>query len=838
MLRLTLAQMRRSLGRLVAAGIAIAIGTAFVAATLLAGNVLTRTGYDAVTLQFGQADLVAQGPIDDATLTKARAVPGVQAAEPLTTGGVYLTAGNRSSYEMVLGVAADERLRSVGVSNGRTPSAHDEIALAPTTAERLGVAVGDTVSASYSVPPADPDAVDAQWEEKTAALRVVGLVDDPDGAWRQYGGVGLATTEDIRAWSAAGPDDPIATTLLVATADGSEQTREALATALPDTTVLTKDEAAARTISEFSQAGNVLVTVVLGFAAVALLVAALVIANTFQVLVAQRTRTLALLRCVGALRGQVRRSVVVEAAILGFGASAVGLLTGSALAQVALAVLNRSEIQAPLPATITLTWAAVLVPLVVGTLVTVLASLVPARAATRVSPVEALRPADAPEASSRAGRVRLVLSLLLAVGGGLALLGTALGAATGAADPMVWLGLGVLSGATSFVGVLIGAVLWVPAVVRVAGGLLQRAGSTARLAAANTVRNPRRTAATSTALLIGVTLVAMMSTGAATARTSLSRELSDRYAVDVQLSSYGEPVDAAAMDAARAAVAGVEGVREVQPVRTVQLLAGERQLEVVTMPDPRTLVRDERTISGLSEGRLVLPSSASVVARNDTPLTTTDGTPVRVTTAASNLGGSSALADTVTFDAIDPDAPVSGLWVRLDDGVNAANVSRDIQDVLPSGAPLGVESAAAERQGYEQVIDTMLAVVVGLLAVAVVIALVGVTNTLSLSVIERQRESATLRAIGLTRRQLRSSLAVEGALITGVGAALGVVLGLAYGWAGAATVFGSAGHLHLDVPWRDLTIVLAVALLAGLAASVLPARRATRTSPVAALAVD
>ena len=132
----------------------------------------------------------------------------------------------------------------------------------------------------------------------------------------------------------------------------------------------------------------------------------------------------------------------------------------------------------------------------------------------------------------------------------------------------------------------------------------------------------------------------------------------------------------------------------------------------------------------------------------------------------------------------------------------------------------------------------MLGIVIGLLAVAVVIALIGVANTLSLSVLERRRESATLRAIGLSRRQLRWMLAVEGMLIAGVGALLGAGLGLLYGWAGSVVVFGSFGDVLLTVPWRDLVLVLLVALVAGLLASVLPGRTAARTSPVAALAVD
>ena len=149
-----------------------------------------------------------------------------------------------------------------------------------------------------------------------------------------------------------------------------------------------------------------------------------------------------------------------------------------------------------------------------------------------------------------------------------------------------------------------------------------------------------------------------------------------------------------------------------------------------------------------------------------------------------------------------------------------------------------IESPVSSRMQYEQLIDTLLAIVVGLLAVAVVIALVGVANTLSLSVIERRRESATLRAIGLTKRRLRLSLAAEGMLISGVGGVLGVVLGVLYGWAGSAITFSTMGDARLAVPWTDVALIMAVAVGAGLLASVLPARSAVRTSPVAALAVD
>ena len=183
------------------------------------------------------------------------------------------------------------------------------------------------------------------------------------------------------------------------------------------------------------------------------------------------------------------------------------------------------------------------------------------------------------------------------------------------------------------------------------------------------------------------------------------------------------------------------------------------------------------------------------------------------------------------------DLPPSQVWARLTDVNESSTVVPAISDVLDNTA-VQINGAGVERATLQKVIDTSLAVVVGLLAVAVLIALIGVANTLSLSVIERGRESATLRAIGLSRRQLRGTLAIEGMLIAGVGAVLGAGLGVLYGWAGATTTLAGMGAVQLEVPWPDLAKVMLVALVAGLLASVLPGRAAARTSPVAALGVD
>lgn len=844
MLRLTLAQMRRSLGRLAAAGVAIALGAAFVAATLVAGDVITRTGYDAVTASYGDADLVVvtDRSFSDEDLAQVRGTPGVRGADPVLIGFTRLSLGTRQTSERLIATPSDPRLGTLEVVDGAAPAADDEIALSAATAERLGADVGDTLSVSWWPVPSEENGDEP--EEQSADVRLVGVVEDPAGAWSQYGGAALTSPSSALRWSGfdsveqAGP-----VRLLVAAEPGrADAVRTGLEDALPqEVTVLTRDEAAAEAVEQIGDGGNVLVMVALGFAAVALLVAALVIANTFQVIVAQRARTLALLRCVGARRGQLRASVLLEAGLLGVGAAVSGMLVGVGLAQAALSVLSRMDLGVPLPTTVALTPAVLLLPVVLGTAVTVLAALVPARIATRVSPVAALRPADAPTLRAGAGRVRLAISMLLTVGGVALLLGAVAMAAAGiGVGEMLPLLVGVLGGAASFVGILLGAVLWIPRVVSGVGSLLRRGGPSTRLAAANTIRNPRRTAATSTALLIGVTLVAMMSTGAASARVSLAQELDERYPVDILLGSTqdgaGVPADV------EQDVAATPGVDTVVRVATAYVSADDSLLVAYVLDDEaaRVVVRDEQLADALLDGTSVVPSWAELDGTATLTLTDSSGEPrlgppVEVAVRPGGADEAYLTADAARALGVEPTQSV--LLASVAPGASAGDVLGDVQDAV-GDAEVYVVSAATERQGYESTIDTLLAVVVGLLAVAVVIALVGVANTLSLSVIERRRESATLRAIGLSRRGLRWMLAVEGMLIAGVGAALGVGLGLFYGWAGAATVFGTTGDLNLAVPWTDLGIVLAVALLAGLAASVLPGRSAARTPPVAALAVD
>ncbi|MCC2310051.1 ABC transporter permease [Cellulomonas chengniuliangii] len=884
--------MRRSVGRLAAGGIAIAIGTAFVAATLLAGAVMTRASYDAITASLARADLVTYVAFPE-TIDRVAELPAVEAVHPATTSGVELHHGSLQIWANATPRAPHRDLEVQTLVEGSLPAGSGEIALPGPMAERLKVSIGDEIEAPYTVwvasdavtpegsttgealPPtsAEPTTTrgeaahdsaeeEGDWESASIVLRVVGLLDDPLGAYTDGGGAAVISVEDTEAFTGMSlADMSIGADALIVLAPGAD-VRQASAeiSAISESAVLTKDEAAEFRISKTGADGKVVTQVVLAFAAVALIVAALVISNTFQVLVAQRTRTLALLRCVGAGKRQLRSSVLIEATLLGGISSIVGIVSGTLLAQVALTVL-RSSTDTPLPATVSISPSVVLAPLIVGTAITVLAALMPARAATRVAPIAALRPADTPMVTSRSSRVRLVLASLLVVGG---VTGLGLGLTLGTDDPGLGLALGLLGGAASFVGFLLGSVFWVPRVVSATGRLLSLTGSSAKLAAANTGRNPRRTAATSTALLIGVTLVAMMSTGAASARSTLAGTLDSQYPVDVLIATPGQQDGGttALPSTVEATLRQMDDVADTVPVHSITVEMGQAGstttedgagwagLRAIDAADANRVMRTSPSADQLRDGAVVMNTSVAsrfgvsegdmvpVAQANVGGLSSWSPLVVQLEVVVADIKSSGFLVTRSTFAELVPD-PVGPdeLWVRLADVNDAGAAFPRIQDALLDQSVM-ITGAAAERAQFQQVIDTLLAVVVGLLGVAVVIAIVGVANTLSLSVLERRRESATLRAIGLSRRQLRLTLAIEGVLIAGVGAVLGAVLGLLYGWAGSAIVLGTLGDVSLDVPWRDMGIVVVVALAAGLLASVLPGRSAARTSPVAALAVD
>ncbi|MFC7406234.1 ABC transporter permease [Georgenia alba] len=848
MIRLTLAQMRRSAGRLTAAGIAIIVATAFVTATLLSGSLITSTTERAVTASLADADVVLRSPdepLGPAEVEKLANLPESGEAEGTVQIYGQVTSGGRSDAGLVTPVAGVAALDPYEIADGSAPG-DGEVALTRSTAERLDVTIGDTVTVGAEA--AAADGTTALQED----LTVSGTITDPPAIVAPVGTI-LVDRPLAEGWAQlAGGGELGYDSVLLTAADGvsPDDLADAAQSTTPGTQVRTAEEEAQSRAAELTGGTSMLVGIVLAFAAVALFVAGIVITNTFQVLVAQRRNTLALLRCVGATRTQVHRSVLVESVLLGGLASLGGIAVGLAFGQGALWFLTRADLAIPVPEVITPSVATIVVPLLTGTAVTLLSALAPARAATRVTPVSALRPAQDPGSRAGGGRLRRALSIALVAFGTLLLVGAVATALSTEDDLTVVLslGVGVLGGMISFAGVLVGAVFLVPHVVRAAGAVWARVArgsrSTVRLAAANAGRNPRRTSATASALLIGVALVTMMATGAASSRATLDATLDSHFPVDVMVSGQGQALTTEQVRA----VAETEGVAQAVaiPTTTATVFSGGSSTELTVSgmdARDRAVLRDADMFAGLGGGTVLLGQDVAA------ELDVADGGSVRLEGPSGEVvagvtlledGGRTVVVSRAALVGLDADAPVTDVWARLTPdasaGATVAAVQDGLTEVSASGTVPWTTGAAAEREAYDQIIDTLLGIVIGLLGVAVVIAVIGVANTLSLSVIERRHEHALLRAVGMTRGQLRGSLMVEGVLVALVGTVLGVALGLLYGWAGSAVVFGGGGELSLVVPWLYVAACAVGAVAAGLGASVLPARSAAKTPPVAALA--
>jgi putative ABC transport system permease protein len=830
MIRITLALMRTDARRLVPSALAILLGAAFIAATLLTSGVLTRTTADRLSAPLAGADLVVRSTLaaDSGAdlLAEVRSAPGVVAADPLLIGSVQLEHGGVPFDQTMVAAPSSPELTPVRVVAGRAPQGDDEVALPEAVADRRRLALGD----GLAVLPADGGA-----DGEPVPVELVGLLQDPRGAFSATGGAGMAGADALLAWTGPWTVPPFDTVLAVvddvAVADGLSHRLGA------DVEVLTREAAAAEQLTDRTSASLLLSMLVLGFGGIALLVAALVIANTFAVLIAQRTRRLALLRIIGARRGQLGRSVLLEGTLLGAAASTVGVLVALVLGQVALQVLAVTAPESGLPTFLPVSAAVLVLPVLVGTATSAAASWLPARAAVRVSPTAALHPPAAPVDGGRGGRRRAVAAALLVVVGSVQLLLACVGALAGDGSRtwFLWLSLGLLGGAATAAGVLLGAVHWVPRAALLLGPVFSRLGPAGRFAVANTGRNPRRTAATTSALLVGVTLVAMLSTGAATARQTFDTGLATAEPVDLLVSSLpGEEwVERSPLPGdAVTAIEQVPGVGQAVGVRSapVQTPVGTMLGYGVDPAQAATVLRDPEMAAALARGEAVVPPG---LVADQVELSTAAGTVLLP--AWSGPAAPMIIVPSEVLAQLAPDAPVTAAWALLEQDVDPGLVLQDVGSALAS-QDVVVKSPAAELVQVQQAIDLALAIALGLLGFAVLIALIGVANTLSLAVVERRGEIATVRAVGMTRRQLTGSLAAEGVMIALIGSVAGILAGVLLGWVGTTVVLGSMLDLVLVVPWTALATVAGLALAAGYLASVLPARSAARTAPAAALA--
>jgi putative ABC transport system permease protein len=571
------------------------------------------------------------------------------------------------------------------------------------------------------------------------------------------------------------------------------------------------------------------------FAIVALVVGAFVIYNTFSITVAQRTKETALLRAIGAKRKQVTRSVMVESTFTGLFASAIGVALGIAAAQGLRILLGAFGMELPSANTVVQS-SAVIASMITGVTVTVLAAYLPARKAARVAPIEALR--DAAIDTSATSKSRAATGIVL-TGAGVALI--AAGLSGGQASSV---GLGAL---VVFVGVaVVGPVIARPFARLIGAPLPILRGLAGTLARENATRNPRRTAATASALMVGVGLVAFMTVFAASARLSVGNSvdtaMKSNWIVESQFGMGGLSPSVAQQVEALPEVRSVTRLRFANPI----VNGGVKDL---TAMDPSTAAENIELKMRAGDIRKLGLHTVAVQADEATKHHVKLGDTVtmffpetgnqRFTVVA--IYGTSQPLGTYAVSIAALDANVTQhvdnvLLVSDARGVSIASARHAIEDAL-KGTPTATLRTKDEFKGsIARQINQILNLVYVLLAMALLIALFGIANTLALSVYERTREFGLLRAVGMTRRQVRSTVRWESVLIALLGTLLGTAIGIGFGWSLIrAIAHSSTGIKLLSIPFQQLTLIVVVAAVAAVAAAALPARRAARLDVIDAI---
>ncbi|MFF1820836.1 ABC transporter permease [Kribbella sp. NPDC058245] len=819
MRRSLLSSLRAHLGRLVAACLAIVLGVGFGTLAMTAHSSASHGIDETIGAQYKGVDAYASpqnGELTPAALAKVKALP--QVAEAVPTSIAYLDTTFPGLVRPVsLPIEAlhnTTQIAGPSTTAGRLPTATNEIALPNKLADKNKVTVGQSLRIT-------------SYEKKSWTVKVVGLIDDKS-AFGQ--GAAIATAAAVKIYEPNG----FIQAFEVAGKSGTSQ--QAVADAVRSVVgagieVYTGKAWIEHEIEGYTNGIDVLGGVFGMFAVIALFVACLVIGNTFTIVIAQRTREMALLRCVGASKRQVFSSVLAEATVVGVIASAIGVVFGVALSALALALSREFDWGIP-PVPLHLGMASIFLPLLLGSIATIAAAVVPARRATKVAPLAALRPEAAPVAASKRGIVRIIFGFLLLAGGGAMLAGAASG------HDVI---LGVGGGVVSFLGVLALGTLLIPALIRVLGALPARTGVPSRIAVANAVRNPKRTAATTAALLIGVTLISLTCVGIASVRKTFDVSMDGQYPVDLMVSTYNQKMPAGAADQLKS----IKGITQVVPVKQVTIKSKGEEFQVtgIDQATAGTVIHNPALVNDLQPGTALVDygTLSRLNLEEGAKVAIVSGKNTLTVTLKRGLGLEPFNLTATDLAKLAPNAPVTSFWLASDPKADGAKIIDSVSQSLPSVKELGVSGGLAKRTAYTKIFDVLLAVGLGLLGVSVLIALVGVGNTLSLSVLERTRENALLRAMGLTRRQLRSMLAIESLLMALVAAGLGIVLGLIYGWTGTSALMGGQtidGKVQYAVPVGLLVAVAAIAAVAGLLASVLPARRAAKVAPAGALATE
>ncbi|PJE95667.1 ABC transporter [Streptomyces carminius] len=838
--------------RLLMTTLAVMLGVAFVAGTLVFTATLSEAferssqkGYEAVDVSVqpdwstgggGEGSEEADGePADpelaltEGLLEKLRGVDGVASAFGTATGTVALadkdgelvgdgwsTFGN--NHAAVDG-GQDPRY---DLRDGRAPRRAGEVALDSRTAERTGYEVGDTVRLSVDGPVR---------EEK-----VTGVFDTDDGFVAAGGVLVLFDTATAqKLFASPGHYSEI----ILAAEGGVTQTelKERVEEVLPrQAEAVTGDELTAVQARTVESQMEGMRTGLLVFAGISLFVGSFIIANTFTMLVAQRTRELALLRAVGAGRRQVTRSVLIEALVVGTVAAAVGLLAGIGIGAGLRALLGALDLTVP-DGPLVIPPNAVVAALAVGIVITVLAAWLPARRAAKIPPVAAMSSVHA-VATPRGLVVRNTIGTVLTAGGAALVV-----AATGMKDSEALMGAGAV---LTVIGVFVLTPLLSRPLIAASAPLLRGFGVSGRLARLNAARNPRRTAATASALMIGLTLITGLTVIASSVQKSIDNMAAESLRIDYVVSmatpSYlSEEVEKT--------LENREDVTALTPMRSSYAEFGGEYADLFGVDADSfgkltSLEFTQGSSEELGDGKILVDSGIADAngwkAGTSLEAEYEDGERGELTVGGvyrSNEVFYGALIDTADLD---PHlGKIESMQIMLSvQGGASASAKDALAKALGDNPAIQIQSEQDISDKAAGEIAIMLNVLYGLLAMAVIVAVLGVVNTLAMSVFERSQEIGMLRAIGLERLGVKRMVRLESLIISLFGGVLGVGLGVFFGWAAGELLAGPITTYELALPWDRLALFLALAALVGILAALWPARRAARMNMLTAIKTE
>jgi putative ABC transport system permease protein len=772
-------------------------------------------------------------------LPKTRAVPGVEAAAGaiFSLGRFVDRKGDAVGNEFApnfISSHLSKRFETLTYVEGHPPRNASEASIDTQTADTGKLKVGGTLRIAG--------------EKQVKAYRIVG---ETKLGETSFGGAGIAQLtlpEAQRIADKRGEFDQIS----VAAAKGvdSQALVDRIRRVLPITVqVETAKQSADRQSKEIADQLSFLKILLLIMGFIALLVGSFLIFNTFSITVAQRIRELGMLRTLGASKRQVLGSMVLEATLLGGVGSLLGIPGGIAAAAGINALFKSFGIDLPNTG-IVVEPRTIIVALLVGMIVTLLSALAPALRATRVSPMAALREAELPEGRGR-GKIFLAATIILLVAGfGMTLVGLFGGASSGAAA-------GLIGGGA--VVTLFGVSLFSPRLVRplasVAGWPIERLrGLTGRIARENAVRKPGRTAVTAAALMIGVGVVVFISVFAAGFSDSIAKAVDENFQGDIVLQNTDgfSPIPAASAQAA-ARVPGVQTASSLS-ISAGTLRKPKKQGLNVSAVDPRTVSQvltlewkkgSPDTLSSLGLHDAVLADSFAksrklglgdqIVIRTPTEKT------ARFTVRGTFKSNAGLLNNVVVSQqALRSEFGVkspTNTFIKLEPGANAAAVQKAIERPLTRAFPtVDVLNQKQLKDKQKSQINQLVGLLYALLAMAVIVSLLGIVTTLALSIHERTRELGMLRAVGMSRRQVRRMIRYEAVITSEIGAVLGIVLGVVF-----ATLISrplADEGFTLAYPVGTLVFLLILAALAGVVAAILPARRAAKLNVLEALAYE